>query len=156
MLEHAKDLQTRLDLANAQLAILPSPENDLEDTYEVVRHTCKEFIALIERIEALMGKVDANQEGWSECMDYLNIANAKITELEAKIARLENERDAILEAVTQICPAFEIQSITAKVLAARAATPATGAEQVHAPKTIVPEPDQRRIETERIPKKGGE
>lgn len=32
-----------------------------------------------------------------------------------------------------------------------AATPATGVEQVHAPKTIVPEPDQRRIETERFP-----
>jgi hypothetical protein len=36
-----------------------------------------------------------------------------------------------------------------------AATPATGVEQVHAPKTIVPEPDQRRIETERFPQKGG-
>ena len=36
-------------------------------------------------------------------------------------------------------------------IAARAAAPATGAEQVHAPKTIVPEPDQRRIETERFP-----
>jgi hypothetical protein len=43
-----------------------------------------------------------------------------------------------------------------EVFAARAAAPATGAEQVHTPKTIVPEPNQRRIETERVPKKGGE
>jgi hypothetical protein len=41
-----------------------------------------------------------------------------------------------------------------EIIAARAAAPATGAEKVHAPKTIVPEPDQRRIETERFPQKG--
>lgn len=147
MLEHAKDLQTRLDLANAQLAILPSPENDLEDTYEVVRHTCKEFIALIERIEALMGKVDANQEGWSECMDYLNIANAKITELEAKIARLEAPIAFVVKSSAgpdlSICRVIArewlgtihdttAESIASEInvaFAARAAEPANGAKE---------------------------
>lgn len=45
---------------------------------------------------------------------------------------------------------------TINYLRNRLITLASSAEQVHAPKTIVPEPDQRRIETERIPKKGRE
>ena len=151
-LKYAKDLQTRFDKLQKQM--LGSQAQQRYARFQV---------SLFQRIDALMGDVATWKEKF-ESMLRINDANlesynncAKQTAaLEEKIARLENKRDAILEAVTQICPAFEIQSITARVLAARAATPATGAEQVHAPKTIVPEPDQRRIETERIPKKGGE
>jgi hypothetical protein len=72
---------------------------------------------------------------------------AQVERLTAPMSKEEHERfhhDYV---------AFQIFDVNGFV-AARAAAPATGAEQVHAPKTIVPEPDQRRIETERFPQKG--
>ena len=109
-LKYAKDLE--LDYATACRFVCALEEMSLVRALSLDEQirlmSARREVARDERIDALMGENTA---------------------LEAKIARLENERDAILEAVTQICPAFEIQSITARVLAARGAEPANGAKE---------------------------
>ena len=47
------DLNTRYKLAKAQLAILPSIDDDLDNLFLGTRYQCEEVIQLIERIAAL-------------------------------------------------------------------------------------------------------
>ena len=49
------DLNTRYWLAQAQLAILPSIDDDLDNLFLGTRYQCEEVIQLIERIAALEG-----------------------------------------------------------------------------------------------------
>jgi hypothetical protein len=106
----------------------------------------------IEQIDGLMGEVAAQKDEITELKRSRDSFSgmwkrAALERLTAPMSKEEHERfhhDYV---------AFQIFDVNGFV-AARAAAPATGAEQVHAPKTIVPEPDQRRIETERFPQKG--
>ena len=53
------DLNTRYKLAKAQLAILPSIDDDLDNLFLGTRYQCEEVIQLIERIAALDAEIAA-------------------------------------------------------------------------------------------------
>ena len=122
--------------------------------------TAEEFLAILKR-------------KWQERDTWEEQAGKRLAALTAQVEHIKQEAeiarsalDAQVERLTAPVRSIDtmrmlqearihgLQTILTKWLAARATAPATGAEQVHAPKTIVPEPDQRRIETERFPQKG--
>jgi hypothetical protein len=147
-LKHATDLQELLEEVKDGAPVCPSEAYDL-----------------IKRIDRLMGENAALIANAVDAMGGFTDEPLTAEEFLAILKRKWQERDTWEEQAGKQNAALtaQVERLTAQVK--MYAQPVclqqfprswstTGAEQVHAPKTIAPEPDQRRIETERFPQKG--
>ena len=89
------DLNTRYKLAKAQLAILPSIDDDLDDLFLGTRYQCEEVIQLIERIAALEAALDEFNAGWKSCIKDLRKSEEICRTLETAMAQLRRQIAAL-------------------------------------------------------------